>query len=148
MKKQSFGKIVLITLLAALLIMQLFRIDKSHPESQPENDFMAVEQPGKEISEMIKTSCYDCHSNETTYPWYSNVAPVSWFIQTHVNHGREEINFSNWRDYPAGRRGYLKEECAHEIEEGDMPLKVHLIIHKEARLSDAEREKLAAWLNN
>ena len=138
---------LLIGILALLLIIQFFSIDKNNPEINPELDFITIENPPADYSQMIKTSCYDCHSNETAYPWYSNIAPVSWILKAHINEGRGHINFSEWKNLPAGKRGHLKEECAEEITENKMPLKSYTLIHKNASLNKTEREDLAAWFN-
>ena len=83
-------------LLAALVVMQFFRIDKSAPEVVQGDDFIALMQPSEEVEALLKSACYDCHSNQTVYPWYANVAPVSWWLQHHVDEGREHLNFSVW----------------------------------------------------
>ena len=91
--------------------------------------------------QLAKRACFDCHSNETKWPWYASVAPFSWLIQNHVNEGREKLNFSEW-DLP------LKEakEAAAAVEKGEMPLRSYLVGHSEARLQPAERTSLAAAL--
>ncbi len=87
-------------------------------------------------------ACYDCHSNETIWPWYSNIAPVSWIVQRHTDEGREEINFSEW-----GVRPYEIDELSESIVEGEMPMSSYLITHAEARLSDAEKQQLMDGLD-
>ena len=82
-------------------------------------------------------ACYDCHSNETVWPWYSSIAPVSWLVQNHTDEGREELNFSEW-----GVRPYEIDELSESIIEGEMPMPSYLITHAEARLSDAEKQQL------
>lgn len=93
--------------------------------------------------ELAVRACYDCHSNETVWPWYSNVAPVSWRVISHTNEGRESLNFSEWN---------VPQEDAHEaaesVRDGSMPLRVYLLTHAEARLSDQEKALLAQGLDN
>ena len=91
--------------------------------------------------ELARRACFDCHSNETRWPWYSNVAPVSWLVQKDVDEGREELNFSQWT---AGSRG--GHDASEEVLEGEMPLAPYLWTHPEARLDEAERRQLAAGL--
>ena len=97
---QKFNKLnLLIAFLAVFALIQFKVIDKSPIEINPESDFLMIEQAPKEVVELIQTSCYDCHSNLTTYPWYSNIAPVSWWLKGHIDHGREKLNFSEWDSY-------------------------------------------------
>ena len=91
---------------------------------------------------LAKRACFDCHSNETTWPWYSNVAPVSWLVQNHVDEGRRELNFSEWAT--ANKEA---DEAAKTVREGEMPPRSYLIAHPEARLTDAERAQLARGLD-
>lgn len=97
------------------------------------------------VRELLVRACYDCHSHETFWPWYSGVAPVSWLVARDVREGREELNFSRWE---AGSRGPSRRlrECAEELREGAMPPRPYLALHPEARLSPAEQEALLAWL--
>ena len=110
-----------------------------------EKDFLYLHKPPAEIGNIIRAACYDCHSHETTYPWYTSIAPVSWWIKNHINEGREELNFSTWSDYEPGRAAHKMEEAAEEVEESHMPLPSYLWIHGEARLSEGERKSLATW---
>jgi hypothetical protein len=85
-------------------------------------------------------ACYDCHSNETKWPWYSHIAPVSWMVQKHVDKGRSELNFSDWGGPQEG------EEAVEAIREGEMPLPSYLLAHPEARLSSSESQALVQGL--
>lgn len=93
--------------------------------------------------ELAKRACFDCHSNETVWPWYSQIAPVSWLVSKDVVEGRKELNFSEWGQTRAGRGGSkVAEEAAEQIEEGKMPLPIYLPLHPEAALSAAEKQQL------
>ena len=94
---------------------------------------------------MLKTSCYDCHSNESIYPWYTNIAPVSWWIKKHINEGRDELNFSEWGNYSARRKDHKLDEIIELVEEGEMPLKSYLITHGDAKISTEQRAKIIEW---
>ena len=94
---------------------------------------------------MLRSACYDCHSHETSYPWYSNLAPVSWWLKNHVNEGREHLNFSVWADYNAKKADHKLEECFEEVAKEGMPLKSYPLTHPEARLSEEQRAKLVTW---
>ncbi len=138
-KKISLG------LLAALVVMQFFRIDKSNPESDPAMNMFVVEQVPDDVQSIIKTSCFDCHSNQVNYPWYSNVAPASWVVKNHINEAREELNFSEWGTYSLKKKLHKLEEIEEEVGEGEMPLPSYLLAHSKAKLTKEQQDKLANW---
>ncbi len=144
---QKFNKRnLLIAFLAVFALIQFKVIDKSPIEINPESDFLMIEQAPKEVVELIQTSCYDCHSNLTTYPWYSNIAPVSWWLKGHIDNGRGKLNFSEWDSYSLEESDTLKVKSANMIEKKWMPILTYKIIHKESRLSDEQRALLIGWL--
>ena len=96
--------------------------------------------------ELAKQACFDCHSNETVWPWYSSVAPVSWLVQRDVDEGRSKMNFSEWPQLPAGGGAAIAAEVAEVIDGGEMPPIQYRLIHSGARLSDAEKQELIAGL--
>ena len=122
-----------------LIAIQLIPVDRSNPPVETEAPVPA------ELREVLVESCWDCHSNETTWPWYSYVAPVSWFVADHVHEGREELNFSAWNNYDEERALHKIEEMWEHVEEGDMPLKSYLILHGGARLTDEDRAAIQQW---
>ena len=138
-------RIILWVFVGLLIIAQFFPIDKTNPESDPAKDFLTMVSAPDDIAYIIKTTCYDCHSNETKFPWYTNVAPVSWWVKDHIDHGREELNFSLWGDFPKRRQAHKMEECYEEVEERLMPLKSYTWAHSEARLTPEQRELLVNW---
>jgi mono/diheme cytochrome c family protein len=97
------------------------------------------------IAAILERSCYDCHSNRTKWPWYSSVAPVSWLVAHDVNEGREHLNFSRWREYPAKDRKRLAEEAVEEVEKGAMPMKIYLLMHRSAKVDASGLENLRGW---
>ncbi|MDE0722169.1 MAG: heme-binding domain-containing protein [Flavobacteriales bacterium] len=144
---QKFNKRnLLIAFLTVFALIQFKVIDKSPIEINPESDFLMIEQAPKEVAELIQTSCYDCHSNLTTYPWYSNIAPVSWWLKGHIDNGRDKLNFSEWDSYSLEESDTLKVKSANMIEKKWMPILTYKIIHKESRLSDEQRALLIGWL--
>ncbi len=90
------------------------------------------------VNAVLRKACYDCHSNETVWPWYANVAPSSWLLWEDVREGREDLNFSTWTDYPPEERAKRLAQSVHELEEGDMPPRTYRLMHAEARLSADE----------
>lgn len=138
-------KYVLLGLLGALVLIQLFPANKTNPPVSAGQDFLTLTSPDAEMAGLIKNTCYDCHSHETNYPWYASVAPISWWTINHVNEGRENLNFSTWGANDSKKKAHQAEECAEVLSEGEMPLKSYLITHAEARLSEAQRSQMATW---
>ena len=141
----NLKRIIPIALLGILLILQLFQIDKTNPPIDSNKDLITLENPPAEIASLLKNACYDCHAHTTKYPWYTNVAPVSWWIKGHIDHGREELNFSTWSDYDADKRAHKLEEVAEEVLEKHMPLKSYVWLHPEAKMNEEQRQALADW---
>jgi len=133
---------------AAIVIMQFFRIDKSVPEMNEMDDFISQTNPPEKVKVILKNACYDCHSYKTQYPWYSNIAPVSWWLKDHIDEGREHLNFSIWRRYDLKRKKHKLEECWEEVEHGEMPLENYLYTHEEALLTKEEKETLITWFKS
>lgn len=132
-------------LVAIIIILQFFQIDKTNPESDPANDFMNIASPPEEVATILKTACYDCHSYSTRYPWYTNIQPVAWWVKDHIDHGRDELNFSEFGSYTQRRADHKLEEAAEYILNEEMPLPSFTWAHAEARLTDEQREFLADW---
>lgn len=128
-------------IIAALILIQFIPLDRDNP---PAADGAEIILPA-DIEKIIKNSCYDCHSNNTVWPWYSNVAPVSWLVVYNVQQAREELNFSEWNSYSEKRMNYKLKELVEEIEEDEMPLSSYLLLHGDAQLSEGQKEMLMNW---
>lgn len=122
-----------------LIGIQFIPIDKSNP---PERG--AAVAPA-EVQALLRRACFDCHSNETVWPWYSQIAPASLLIAQDVKKGRKEVNFSTWEKYDEKRKARKLKEIAKEVEKGDMPLFYYLPLHPDAKLSPAERDLIVKW---
>jgi cytochrome c551/c552 len=129
-------KRILLGLIAVGVLIQLIPFGRQHT-NPPVVQEPAWDSP--QTRELARRACYDCHSNETVWPWYSNVAPASWLNQRDVNDGRRHLNFSEWNK-PQKHAGHV----VKEIQTGDMPLWFYLPMHPAARLSDAENASLIA----
>ena len=138
-------KNILFALLGIFIIMQFFRIDKTNPPVDEKLDFITITQPSKDITTMLKDACYDCHSHQVKYPWYSNIAPVSWWVKGHIDDGVEELNFSEWGNYAPKKANHKLEESYEKVEKKEMPLTPYLIAHSEARLSEEQRAALVLF---
>jgi hypothetical protein len=143
----SFKKIA-ITLLAVFGLIQVIRIDTKNPDFDWKKDFITLNQPPEKIRTLLSNACYDCHSNATFYPWYSNIAPVSWWLKNHINEGREELNFSEWADYAAFEKNKKLKRISKEIAEAEMPLFSYSFIHRKAKLNDNERQMLVNYIDS
>ncbi|MFH6985237.1 heme-binding domain-containing protein [Marinoscillum luteum] len=132
-------------LLLGLIIIQFFPGEKPAVSADNPGDIHNEVLVNPEVSGILKAACYDCHSNETNYPWYASVAPVSWLVIHDTNEGRDELNFSEWATYSAKRKHHKLEEVIEMVEEGEMPLAVYNITHPEGRLTDAQIEALISW---
>jgi hypothetical protein len=145
MKKKFTKRNILIGIVAVLLLMQFFRIDKTTKPLDPQKDFISVTQANAEVATLLKIACYDCHSNQPSYPWYTNLAPVSWWIKHHIDEGQHELNFSEWASYSEKKKDHKLEECIEMLEEGEMPLASYTRMHEEAKLTDAQKLKLVEF---
>ncbi|MEQ8524791.1 heme-binding domain-containing protein [Gracilimonas sp.] len=128
-----------------LIILQFFGPDTSSPATDPSKDFITNAQPPEQVSSILKSACYDCHSYQTKYPWYSNIEPVSWWLQDHIDEGRDEFNMSLWADYSTRRADHKLEEAIELVEEEEMPLPSYTWIHGDARLTSEQRQTLIEW---
>lgn len=125
-----------------LILIQAVPQDRSNPPTVAE-----VAAPS-EVASILHRACYDCHSHETRWPWYSYVAPVSWLVVGHVTEGREHLNFSEWAAYDSEEREDKLEEIWEEVEEGGMPLRGYRWLHRKARLSQNDRDLIHQWVTN
>jgi hypothetical protein len=124
---------------ALLILIQLVPVDRSNPP-------LAAElQAPAEVAAVLRAACYDCHSNETRWPWYSRLAPASWLVARDVDEGRSRLNLSQWGAYEPTRRERLAEEMWEQVAEGEMPPALYVLAHPEARLSASDRELLRSW---
>ena len=136
---RSKGTKIALAIGAAIVAIQLVPVDRSNPPMQ------GVVAAPPEVLEVMKRACFDCHSNETRWPWYSYVAPVSWIIAGHVSHGREEMNLTEWNKIPLAKQAHKIDECWELVEKGAMPLPGYVRLHAEAKLTDADKAAIRGW---
>lgn len=127
------------------LSFQFIQIDKGNPSVNKKIDYNQITQTTPEIQKILKKACYDCHSNEVNYPWYSSIAPISWFIKEHVNQGKEYVNFSEYGKYNRYQKEHINSSLYRVIENKTMPLNSYLWMHKEANLSEEDFILLLNW---
>ena len=138
-------KIVLILALAILVILQFFQPDPNFAEPGHAEVFLTETNPTDDIHHILVSSCFDCHSDHTDYPWYNRIAPVSYWLDGHIRHGKGELNFSEWGDYTKERKSHKMGEIADEVGKGAMPLEEYTWTHHEARLTALQREAVMEW---
>jgi hypothetical protein len=138
-------KLLKFVLAAAVVIfigLQFF--NPPHVNPPVKTDFIAATKPPAAVAAEIHAACYDCHSDETRWPWYSRIAPVSWLIASDVNEGRKHLNLSEWPAEPAAVAKQL-DRINEVVDYKEMPLKKYTLIHADARLSDAQLNEIVDW---
>jgi len=133
-------------LIILLIVIQFYRPAKNVQDTRSQSNIFLVEQASQDVQDLIATSCYDCHSNNTAYPWYNNVAPISWILANHVEEGKEELNFDAWGTYSIKRRNKKLKEIKEELEAQEMPLESYLWFHKDAALTSEQIDTLIDWV--
>ncbi len=133
-------------LLVAFLGIQFIPTTRNQSDSVPSTDFMLVNNVPKNIQNKLQISCYDCHSNNTQYPWYNKVQPVAWFLEDHIKEGKAELNFNEWNSLSTRRKTSKLRSIIKQIENGEMPLDSYTFIHRDARFSEAEAEEIINWV--
>jgi len=141
-------KIVVIILAVGFVIIQFIRPDRTNPAEDPSQTLEASTRVPDDVRMILSRSCADCHSNRTSYPWYSNVAPVSWFLTNHINEGRRELNISVWNTYEAKKKARKLGEICEQVEQGEMPLPSYLWIHWDAKMQNGDAKRLCEWAEN
>ncbi|WP_027392772.1 heme-binding domain-containing protein [Aquimarina latercula] len=136
----KFLKIIAWVALIALIVIQFFPVDKNESYTTLETDFMMVNKVPLDIENQLKVSCYDCHSNNTAYPWYSKIQPAAWFLENHIKEGKAELNFNEWSNYSDRRKRSKLRSIIKQIENGEMPMDSYTLIHKDAILSENDKK--------
>ncbi|MEL6843883.1 MAG: heme-binding domain-containing protein [Bacteroidota bacterium] len=131
-----------LTPLLGLLLWQLDRPQTSNPASHPEAALWFQHPAPPATLDLLRAACFDCHSNETVWPWYAHIQPIAGFVEGHVRQGRQEVNFSEWTHLSTEDRPHMAKTCAKLIHKQSMPLHSYTWLHPEAKLSEAERQKL------
>jgi Haem-binding domain len=135
----------LLCFLIVLILIQFIRPEKNDSKDET-NDVTTVMQVPESVKQIIKTSCADCHSNNTKYPWYSEIAPVSWYLAQHVNEGKEHLNFSEWAAYNKDQKNHILKDLDEKLTAHKMPLKSYLILHNEAEMSKNQYNIILNWV--
>ncbi|MGM5469675.1 heme-binding domain-containing protein [Flavobacteriaceae bacterium LMO-SS05] len=144
----KFIKITLILLVLIFVGIQCVPTMLNQSDEVPKTDFLSLYKAPKPIESKIKVSCYDCHSNNTQYPWYSKIQPGAWFMENHIKEGKEELNFSVWGNYSDRRKKSKLKSIINQIKDDEMPLSSYTLIHGDAKLSRNEKTEIINWLTH
>jgi hypothetical protein len=136
-----------IALVVVFVAIQAIRPAKTNPPIDQSKTIENNTQMSPEVAAVLDRACADCHSSKTTWPWYSHIAPISWYLADHVKDGRKELSMSDWGTYETRRKTRKLDEIREQVESGSMPIKSYLLLHPNAKLSDADRRLLIDWAN-
>ncbi|GAB2780010.1 heme-binding domain-containing protein [Salinimicrobium soli] len=140
---------ILIFLLLALIVIQFIPVEKNKSENvNPDMAFTNIYDVPEKVELTLNTSCFDCHSNNTEYRWFDEIQPVRWYIEDHIQEGKEELNFDEFGTYSQKKRAHKIEEVVEMVEDGEMPLSSYTWVHPDTRLNDREKEELITWFKS
>jgi len=148
MRKETVQRVLkwaAVALAAVVALMQFIRPALTNPPVDQTRTIQARMQVSGEVSAILDRSCNDCHSYQTRWPWYSHVAPISWFVVGHVNDGRDDLNFSEWAKYSQSEQQHFLKKMCGEVTAGEMPLNSYLWLHRDAKLSSEDVKTLCDW---
>jgi heme-binding protein len=135
-------KWILLIIVIVFVVIQVVRPNLTNPPVDPQH---RIQNVPPDVQAILRRSCYDCHSSETRWPWYSQVVPVSWLLKHDVDEGRQELSFSEFATYSPKKSARTMKAICDEVKSGDMPLWQYRPLHPDAKLSDADRQALCAW---
>lgn len=141
-------KKVALFILLIFIVIQFFQPNKNQNTEILATDITKITMVPDDVLKVLKTACYDCHSNNTAYPWYNNIQPVAWWLNKHINNGKRRLNFSTFGDYTAEKASKKIHEIEEVIDENEMPLTSYTLIHGNAKLNAKQRELVANWAKN
>src|SRR5699024_10308874 len=139
-------KIIVLVLLVAFVGIQFIPTDLNQSDLVPKTDFLVVNNTPEDIGKLLEVSCYDCHSNNTKYPWYNKIQPVAWFLEDHIKDGKKELNFSEWDEYSNRRKNSKLKSIISQIRDDEMPLFSYPLLHRDAVYSDSEKELVMEYM--
>ena len=134
-----------VVLLIALVVAQFFGPEKNDGNLDTVNAFIAETNPPAEVTQILKTTCFDCHSAKTNYPWYNNITPVNYWLDEHVRDGKKHLDFSKWSEYSLKRKEHKMDELYEEVEKKEMPLNSYTWTHADANLTEAQIDAVLDW---
>lgn len=143
--KVRWGKIILWVLVLGFITIQFFQPDKNNNSTDRSRDISAIADIPADVNVVLQSACYDCHSNNTRYPWYTNIQPVGWWLNNHINNGKQYLNFNEFTTYSPEKQKDEMDEIIASQKEGWMPLDSYTWIHKDAKLTNTQRQQIITW---
>jgi len=140
------SKKIVVALAIVLIGIQFIPTSKNQTKKNPKTDFLVDFKASEEVTAIFKTSCYDCHSNNTYYPWYSKIQPMRFMMDNHVKNGKKDLNFNEFNKYSKRRQKSKLKSIISQLKDNEMPLKSYTIVHKEAKLSASEKVLIIDWI--
>jgi hypothetical protein len=139
-------KKLFLLLLIAFVVAQFFGPEKNEGDLASIEPFLTETNPPETVKVILKEACYDCHSDVTRYPWYNNITPINYWMAGHVDHGKEELNLSNWSTFSDKKKDHKLEEIEELVVAKEMPLESYTITHSDAKLTDAQIQAVVDWV--
>jgi hypothetical protein len=130
------------------LVIQLFQPTKTNPTTDPARTIQAAFSMQPTVTSALARACNDCHTNQTSWPWYSPVAPISWLVASDVNRGRKALNFSDWKSLNADKQQEMLPEICKEVSEREMPTEEYILMHPRAKLTSNEVKAICSWVHS
>lgn len=146
--KTKVKKIIWPIIMVVGISIQFIHFDINMPNVSAQDDLLVVNDTPERVKHLLKVACYDCHSNETRFPWYNNIVPVQWWLANHINEAKRHLNFSAWGTYSQKRVNHKIKECIELIDAEEMPLTSYTITHADARLTIEDRMLLTEWFRS
>lgn len=140
-------KMVSIVFVVVFVGIQFVPTSRNESDLVLETDIRTLYEVPEKVGSIFKTSCYDCHSNNTKYPWYNKIQPAGWFLERHIQKGKDELNFNEFGTYSSRRQKSKLKSIGSQIADGEMPLSSYTLIHGEAKLSESDKKIVITWVN-
>jgi hypothetical protein len=141
-------KWTIVVVFAIFILIQFYPKKLPQSEKKEGETFLSRAAVPTQVGNILKISCFDCHSNHINYPWYSHIAPVSWLVTSDVKEGQKKLNFTTWENYTPTRQIRKLEDIKEHIADGEMPLPLYTLIHRQARLNTQQKAIIAAWCDS
>lgn len=139
-------RVILAILLISLIIIQFFPTTDNISNEVPTTDVIQHRQAPSHVTALVQNACYDCHSNNTQYPWYDNIQPLAWIFEKNIKDGKRELNFNEFETYSRKKQKEKFEKMIEVIDENKMPLSSYKILHSEGRLTSSEKKQITDWV--
>lgn len=142
----KISRYFLLLIVSVFVVMQFFRPERNIEPTGAQNILPADMHASGEVQKILATSCFDCHSNHTNYPWYSNIQPVGWWLKTHITEGKEALNFSDFKNLGPIRRRSKLESVLKQIQQNKMPLPAYIKLHPESKMNNQQKNIISQWM--